>query len=244
MGTVKRVSERINIKKGKKWQSKVQRRYKPIVQRTPGKILGLTRNDFGFPDRLQTKLVYGDKINLQLNLGAAQYNAFRMTSLYDPDLTNVGHQPQWFDQLANVYAKYRVKGAKITATFTAPGIPVSATLNGPYMVGVTISSASTLAAGSFASLIEDANSKSTILCTREGGNNVKTITNTYSPSRDLGVDPMESDLTATTSSNPTLNAYAHCWAIDQVFANTSIVYLQVKIEFFCEFFDRIEGVLS
>lgn len=245
MGTVKRVSERRSLKKKTQYKAKATPYKKRTATNRPGRVLGLTRNDFGFPDRLSTKLIYGDVITLTVPAGGVQYNAFRLNSLYDPDLTNVGHQPQWFDQLANVYGKYRVKGSKITVTFMTGQESTSAATVGPWMVGITTSSSSVLNASSYQTLTEDANGVSTILGSKSGGNNVKTVSNTYTPMRDLGIDPNDDTLAAGTGSNPVNIFYGHVWAKD-VFGsgNASYITLQVKMEFTCEFFNRIEGVLS
>lgn len=37
---------------------------------------------------------------------------FRLTSLYDPDLTGTGHQPRGYDQLSTIYTGYLVLGVK------------------------------------------------------------------------------------------------------------------------------------
>lgn len=39
--------------------------------------------------------------------GLVQYN-FRLNSIFDPNLTGVGHQPYGYDQLADLYNRYRV----------------------------------------------------------------------------------------------------------------------------------------
>lgn len=39
--------------------------------------------------------------------GLVQYN-FNLNSIYDPNLTGVGHQPYGYDQLADLYNRYRV----------------------------------------------------------------------------------------------------------------------------------------
>lgn len=46
----------------------------------------------------------------------AGYYQFRANSVYDPNLTGVGHQPMGHDQLAALYDKYRVYNAKIVLT--------------------------------------------------------------------------------------------------------------------------------
>ncbi len=62
-----------------------------------------------FPKKLFTRLKYVDQ--LQVNPGASTHiQTWRMNSIFDPDLTNVGHQPLYHDQLGVVYARYRVRG--------------------------------------------------------------------------------------------------------------------------------------
>jgi len=241
MGTVKRVSQRINIKKPRKMQSKWRPKKKYQTYTSPGRILGLTNRDYGFPDRLSTKLIYCDTVALTNTSGGVGYNTFRLNSCYDPDLTNVGHQPQWWDQLTTVYNNYRVKGAKITVTFCSI---VNATTTGPYVVGITTSSTSTLSASSNYSLEEDANGTNAILEGPTGSNNVKTLSSTYSPLRDCGVDPYDDTLQAVYNASPSRLYYAHVWAKDLATANTGYVYATIKLEMQVEMFNRIEGVIS
>lgn len=63
------------------------------------------------------KLSYiDDGFNLTLNVGGGYsgYNIFRGNSVYDPDVTGVGVQPYYYDQLTTVYAYYAVNASKIT----------------------------------------------------------------------------------------------------------------------------------
>jgi len=52
---------------------------------------------------------------------AGTENAFSLNSLYDPDITGVGHQPYGFDQMAALYSNYIVESASIQARFVTPG---------------------------------------------------------------------------------------------------------------------------
>lgn len=245
MGTVKRVSERRSLKKKTQYKAKATPYKKRTASNRLGRVTGLTRNDFGFPDRLSTKLVYGDGIRVNLVSGATNYWTFRLNSLFDPDYTGAGHQPQWFDQMAAVYRNYRVKGAKITVDFMPEVTDVPGnTQYGPYLVGITTSNQSSLSASSIASLTEDANGESKVIAPKESGRNFCTLSNTFSPLRDLGLDPMDGDLIASTSSNPNQAFYAHIWGSDMATNVSSAIRCRVKIEFQCEFFNRIEGVLS
>lgn len=246
MAIMKRpVSARRSIKKTNKYKVKSPYQKSKAIVARPGRVLGLTKNDRGFPDRLSTKLVYADKINLSLSSGGPNYYSFRMNSLFDPDYTGTGHQPQWFDQLAAIYRNYRVKGSKITVTFGSnANSTTSGSLIGPYLVGITTSNQATLFASSFPTLLEDANGVNTVIATRDGGPCIKTLSNTFSPLRDLGLDPYDDTQGPSTSSNPNTPFYAHVWGIDETLVSTSTIFLTVSIEFQCEFFNRIEGVLS
>lgn len=210
-----------------------------------GRITGLSRDDFGFPDRVKTKMIYADVITLTSTLGSVADYVFRMNSLFDPDFTGTGHQPQWFDQFSAVYTNYRVLGSKITCRFVPTNInDTEANDSGPFIVGVTTAITNTLSASSYATLLEDGNSNNSIIVDKQGANNCATVSNTYSPLRDLGVGPQDDTTMATTSNNPSAQFYAHVWAKDMDESSNTRVAVQVQIEYQVEFFRRIEGVLS
>jgi len=54
------------------------------------------------------------------NLSTGVLQRFRLNSLYDPDVTNTGHQPYQYDQLTAVYLYYLVRRAHIDLTFSDP----------------------------------------------------------------------------------------------------------------------------
>lgn len=64
------------------------------------------------PERLFTKLKYCEQIQWALTNNGQLYAYTFQSSIYDPDLTGVGHQPYWRDQYATLYNKYRVWGVK------------------------------------------------------------------------------------------------------------------------------------
>lgn len=212
---------------------------------TPGRITGLSRSDMGFPDRLATKLVYADVVELAMTSGGASTWSFRLNSLFDPDYTGTGHQPMWHDQFSAVYRNYRVKGSKITAEFLPATAEVPGTnAFGPYVVAIIPSNQTTLTASSVALISEDPNSTSAVIGPKLGGRNYAKLTNTFSPQRDLGLDPYEKDLSAVVSASPANEFYAHVIARDMSTTQTSRMTVRIKIEFQAEYFNRIEGVLS
>ena len=65
-----------------------------------------------FPNSMKFNMRYCDNVTIpNHNAGAGPY-VFRMNSIFDPDHTSVGHQPRFHDQVAAIYSKYCVIGAK------------------------------------------------------------------------------------------------------------------------------------
>lgn len=70
------------------------------------------------PDSVKVKLKYVEKVPMSTmtTLGSWSY-AFRLNSVFDPNFTGTGHQPNGFDQWAAFYGKYRVLGGSWRVTF-------------------------------------------------------------------------------------------------------------------------------
>lgn len=76
-----------------------------------------------FPPRYMCRLRYAQ--TKTYTTGAAGVsgteNAFSLNSLYDPDITGVGHQPYGFDQVAALYSKYIVHSVDVQLRCVTPG---------------------------------------------------------------------------------------------------------------------------
>ena len=215
---------------------------------TSARIPGIRRPDFGFPDRMVTKLRYVDNFNLTGSAGVVGANVFRLNSCFDPDLTGVGHQPMYFDQFCGAagtgpYGRYRVTSAKATVSFMQTNPPaVAATNLGPIVVGLQTGATSGLYATNLSGLCEASGSTWTQLGDKAGGNNVKVLTATYSPRRDLGVSPDDDTVSAAYNGNPSQVFHLIPWKIDTIGA--AAVTALVEIIFTVEFFDRNEVAQS
>ena len=77
---------------------------------------------------------------------------------------------------------------------------------------------------------------------KAGGNNVKVLTATYSPRRDLGVSPDDDTVSAAYNGNPSQVFHLIPWKIDTIGA--AAVTALVEIIFTVEFFDRNEVAQS
>lgn len=88
-----------------------------LSQRRRKRALGakVPRDQFGVAQKFQTRLLYADMYQLNTGATTAAGQAFRISSLFDPDLTGIGHQPRYFDQLAALYDRYRVDAVTVEA---------------------------------------------------------------------------------------------------------------------------------
>ncbi len=72
------------------------------------------------------KLTYSQNITYVTGAGTASNNVWRGNSIFDPDLTGVGHQPRGRDQWVLLYDRYAVYGSSITALFSTDSLrPIS-----------------------------------------------------------------------------------------------------------------------
>lgn len=99
-----------------------------------------------FAQRYITKLKYAEvRVVTGPTLGGlVQYN-FRLNSLFDPNLTGGGHQPYGFDQLTDIYNRYRVYkvsyaiSALNTDGTTNYSVVAALPSNEPYVAGAGVS---------------------------------------------------------------------------------------------------------
>jgi len=88
----------------------------------------------GFPKTTAVKLRYIDSFSLNPLAATLSTYVFRANSVFDPNLTGVGHQPSNFDMWANLYNHYMVIGSKITATFNLD----TTALGGGFVYGINL----------------------------------------------------------------------------------------------------------
>jgi len=99
------------------------------------------RGPSGFPDRIRVKLNYYTTINADSTTGSTTFYQFRGNSLYDPDFTSTGDQPNAFDQWSTFYSKYRVSGSALRVVSCIPG---ESPMSGSQSVGVVVVIAPTI----------------------------------------------------------------------------------------------------
>lgn len=103
------------------------RRYsrRRTYRRRRGGVNNITRFP-GFPSNKLVMMRYSDTFSFDHNVSNVYNRLFAANSIFDPDMTGVGHQPLGHDQWAVFYNHYFVIGSKITIQVTGPADAASA----------------------------------------------------------------------------------------------------------------------
>lgn len=206
-------------------------------------IPGLSRQIFGFPRSIITKLRYVETPQTYTSVaGAVQTNIWRANSLFDPDQTGVGHQPLYFDQYAALYTKYRVLGARIKVTASAFNDTTDTGLSsvgGPWVVGIGGSSVTTTFGSSIRNRMEQNNSEWKLLNARTGADGVVTVFNVYEPLKDLGIPAGDDTVSAAVTTSPSQPWYWHVWVGSLDTSYTTEIAVITEIDYTVEFFNPV-----
>lgn len=190
----------------------------------------------GFPRKLIDKLRYCDAYNITINTSGGPltgiWSQVLQTSLYDPDLTLTGHQPMYFDQLAAIYAKYRVYGIGYHITFcntnTSQLMPV-VILHTPNSSVVSTSNWNLIEeqTGSRKVVIGPSSSKPTV------------VKGYISIARTLGISGVDvrtdPNFEAAINSNPARMAFLHLYASSLNTSAGNIMNVNMRLTYYCEF---------
>lgn len=187
---------------------------------------------WGFPNTIITKLRYCEQIQLTSTSGAVQGYVFAANGIYDPDISSTGHQPMYRDQYAAIYDHYVVIGSKIVVTMTNLG----ATSGGVFGINGDDDSAGT---ATLTTKMEQNNSQWTLLGALGSGSDTKTITCTFEPNRDFGVDAKADGASATAiGANPT-ELWCYQVFVAATAASTATFQATVQIEYTVKFSELI-----
>ena len=206
-------------------------------------------------DRQNAVLVYNTNISLDPkpdNLGATGSNTWQFSgnSLYDPDVTSTGHQPMFFDNFMAVYNRYRVNYSQITVTVVNHSVNTAA-YNGTsivttpnYSYKLFILKDVTNSASDFPGTMEamiEAGSKD--VSWRFVGpsltGKLPKLFSSMSPHHMAMKSFRDDTLAGTYGASPAQYAsyFVGITSADGA-TDPPSVYLNVRIKYFCEFFDR------
>jgi len=151
----------------------------------------------------KTSLRYTDYVTFDAGAGLASTRVYSVNSLFDPDVTGVGHQPRGFDQIIAMYNYYRVTSAKIFVDAvggpTATGQPCILTL-----------SASRDAAPYSASIYDYTEQPNVTYEMMSGDASAKVkLSLSADPSKMIGSDADQLFLIGTSAASPNTQVYFH-----------------------------------
>lgn len=174
---------------------------------------------------VRTKLRY--QYSATASYGVANvFQQFRLNSAFDPDYTNAGSQPPYFDKFASMYNKYRVLAAKykVSAAYASSTIPVIA--------------AWTNTTGSAVNSVQSACCQPDADSRLVGSGEVAVIKKYISIAKIFGVEPAEvqtdSDYGASTAANPTNVAFLNIYIGNHTGTSSSTAALHVTLSLYTE----------
>lgn len=156
--------------------------------------------------------------------GGTAYHVFSTNGLYDPDITGVGTQPLYFDQLMTIYNHYTVIASRARVTFGPGntnqetqicGVHLDDDANPGTVTGVDMA----MRPGAIVRLFNpDANAP--------------VIKHSWNAKRTFAGNPLsKSELSGDVSNNPTEQSYYIIWVYNTATATTQDVELMIQIEY-------------
>lgn len=191
------------------------------------------RSQDPFPDQMRTKLVFCQR-NQVNPAGLVSSYTYNLNSLYDPDVTGVGTQPMYYDQLCSStgpYQRYRVYSCKYEI--------IISNLNTPARYSVCAYGNSPPADVDDAT--ENAWGKGGIINSMtSGGGSIKKITGYVSLKKLLGESVEDDRDQALYNASPSNSARlaVQLESLDSA-TNMTSVNFTVRLMYFCSLFDKI-----
>lgn len=190
----------------------------------------------GMPIRARCTHKYCENVTLTSSIGAYNTYVFSTNSLYDPNLTGVGHQPLYFDQIGLFYNRSCVTDAKITVKFTT-----DTTNSNPLVVVLFIDDDATTTVANIQTLAENSTANSAQLKVIKGGSEAQQLSKSWSLKQAFGpTNISDAQYSGTSSSGPADQQYFIIGMQPMTGSTTSAVLLQVQIEYTAIWWDMKE----
>jgi hypothetical protein len=188
------------------------------------------------PDRFYTSLNYN-----QLNaittagIGVPSLQSFRINSIFDPDLTGVGHQPLGHDEFTPFYTKYTVTGVRYTVTFSNQSTT-------DYADVAVVLRPNTNGYGLMSTVLESSYCRSAVIGPETGTGNIKKISGAITVAKIRGVPESkvinDNDYSALIGATPALQPTLQIYVENQNTAVAITVNVRTDITYFVQLFDR------
>lgn len=178
----------------------------------------------GLPSKIVITHKYVENVNLTSTAGALATYQFSANGMFDPNITGVGHQPMYFDQLSALYDHYHVIGSKATVRI----IPGTANED-QYSIAFYMEDDTTVTPSTVAELQETTNAK--IKFVAPNYNFTTFMKQNWSAKKTFGGSVMANDsLKGTPAANPAEQSY-YTLAVQAGGATTVALNVQWEIEY-------------
>lgn len=224
-------------KKNAKKPNHSKKNKRSLWKKTPKASTSIVRFPAIVPDRILIPFEYSTNIQITSG-GSMSGNIFYGNSLYDPDYTNLGHQPRGYDQWKGFYNKYTVVASKLEVR------AIQATSQS--LVGIRpMLEVSTPVPSTMAGMIEEPRTK---YITCQPGARSKLLSmyigtgEIFGKSRQSVLD--EADFSAATNANPVRVWYWHLQAQHPDMSTSQTVNCLAKITYYAILHTRARIVES
>lgn len=187
----------------------------------------------GFPDRIRLKQKYSEIVYISTSPVMTQ---FRANGMFDPQVAAGGHQPLYFDQLSQLYARYKVISASCNIEFI--------NRNAVDAIGVCIFPTSDPTTITYTSALEQQfDIPNVVVPVAQGG--VKRLTAYEKSAKMLGAKLQDDQAWGSVSADP-----VSLWYFNICVENMSSIptattgQFRVVIEYYAEWFDRFTVTAS
>jgi len=188
------------------------------------------------PDAIMVKLKYVSQIKIDTTSAFFYDQIYRGNTLFDPDLTNVGHQPMGYDQWAAFYNRYRVLAcaAKLNIINEAAGPPCHVVF-GP-------STSATPYSGDLQEALEQPRAKY-VGPLEVASRRAHSMKHYMTTSEVFGVPAEavkdENDYSAATSTSPNKIWYWHLSLVSTDVSSDLLITWNLELTYYCMFQDRV-----
>lgn len=158
----------------------------------------------GFPKRMTMTHKYCETVQTGLSstTGSLVTYVFSCNGMFDPNITGTGHQPMYFDQMANLYNHYHVIGSKITIKV----VPETVSANSSRVTGF-INDNTTITPTTVDTVCEQTQGKNMFIFP-PGDGTVRTISMKWSAKKMFGGSVLANNaLQGNSAANPTEQSY-------------------------------------
>lgn len=174
--------------------------YKKKYKKTIPKTIKVYCGRQTFPHQLYNTLRYTEQRVVSAVSGFAAYQ-YTANGMYDPNITGVGHQPLYYDQLTLIYNHYTVLRSRFKIT---PGVPTDR----PSSCSAVIYIDDDTTVHSNIDTAAEMPSATKIVTWNPPASNIPTLYKAWSAVDTFGPNPMANDnLQGSTSANPTEQSY-------------------------------------